>query len=202
MIADPLANLTKAQLRKTALARRDAVSPASRADMSAAICRSVMQIDGVQSANIVAGYWPIRSEPDVRAVLETVHTAGHRACLPVLIDDKTIEFRHWVPGSPVVDAGFGTLGPPLGRPAVDPDALMVPLSAYDCDGNRIGYGKGHYDRAIARLRDSGRQPLLVGIAFSVQELEHIPAEPHDVGLDWVVTENGALRFDSNKEASA
>jgi 5-formyltetrahydrofolate cyclo-ligase len=77
---------------------------------------------------------------------------------------------------------------------VDPEILLMPLSAFDASGNRIGYGAGHYDRAIARLHDKGMQPRLIGVAFDCQEVEAVPAEAHDVPLDAVVTESGYRTF--------
>ena len=71
-------------------------------------------------------------------------------------------------------------------------AKVVPVVGFDRAGTRLGYGKGHYDRTIAALRARGRRPPLIGIAFSVQEVDTIPHEPHDVRLDLIVTENGIL----------
>jgi 5-formyltetrahydrofolate cyclo-ligase len=66
------------------------------------------------------------------------------------------------------------------------------LVGFDTAGTRLGYGKGHYDRTIAALRARGLRPPLIGIAFSVQEVDTIPHEPHDVRLDLIVTENGII----------
>ena len=76
---------------------------------------------------------------------------------------------------------------------VDPDFILVPLAAFDRRGTRIGYGKGYYDMALGGLHARGLRPRLVGVAFAVQEVESIPREPHDVRLDWVVTENRYFR---------
>ena len=70
----------------------------------------------------------------------------------------------------------------------------MPLSAFDGQGHRIGYGAGHYDRAIDRLRAKGRSPRLIGVAFDCQEVASVPAEPHDVALDAVLTESGFRIF--------
>ena len=118
---------------------------------------------------------------------------GARLCLPAIIDRETIVFRELVRGAPLVEMGFGTHGPGPEAEELDPDVMLVPLSAFDGSGNRIGYGGGFYDRAIARLRAAGRSPLVVGIAFACQEAEAIPAEPHDIGLQAILTEQG-LRF--------
>ncbi len=112
----------------------------------------------------------------------------------MVLDRETIVFRAFIEGAPVVSTGFGTTGPGPEAAVLDPDLLLVPLSAFDASGNRIGYGAGHYDRAIDRLRGMGRKPRLIGIAFDCQEVASVPAEPHDVALDAVLTESGFRVF--------
>jgi 5-formyltetrahydrofolate cyclo-ligase len=78
---------------------------------------------------------------------------------------------------------------PAGGTAVVPDALIVPLLGFDAACQRIGYGAGHYDCTIAALRAAGRNPACIGIAFAAQYSDTpIPAGPHDIALDCVVTE--------------
>ena len=79
-------------------------------------------------------------------------------------------------------------------PEIVPDVIVVPLVGFDRHGTRIGYGKGHYDRTIAGLRAGGTAPVLIGVAFSAQEVETIPHEPHDVRIDVIATENEILDF--------
>ena len=67
----------------------------------------------------------------------------------------------------------------------------MPLLGFDKAGTRLGYGGGYYDRTLATLR---HKPMLVGLAFAAQQLDHIPAESHDVPLDAVVTEEGVEFF--------
>jgi len=69
--------------------------------------------------------------------------------------------------------------------------VLTPLLGFDAAGNRLGYGKGHYDRALERIRKQGRA-FVCGIAYSGQQLPFIPAEPTDIPLDWVVTEKGSI----------
>ena len=119
---------------------------------------------------------------------------GARLCLPVVLDRQTIVFRDFVRGADLVSTGFGTSGPGPDAEVLDPDILMMPLSAFDAVGNRLGYGASHYDRAIARLVDKGRSPRLVGTAFSLQETDSLPAEDHDVPLAMILTELGLRSF--------
>ena len=70
---------------------------------------------------------------------------------------------------------------------VEPDLLFVPLAAFDRRGHRIGYGGGHYDRALKLLRAKG--PIrAVGVAYAVSEIDPMPDEPHDERLDLILTE--------------
>ncbi len=148
-----------------------------------------------EPGSVVSGFWPIRSEADIRPLLFAMRERGARLCLPVVLDRETIVFRDLVRGAQMVDTGFGTAGPGEEAEILDPALMLVPLSAFDSNGNRIGYGAGHYDRAIARLRSMGRAPELVGVAFSCQEVDAVPAEPHDVPLGAILTETGLRRFD-------
>ena len=92
----------------------------------------------------------------MRPLLFALREQGARLCLPAILDKTTIVFRELVRGAPLVDMGFGTLGPGADAEVLDPTLMLVPLAAFDGRGHRIGYGAGHYDRAIARLTDAGR----------------------------------------------
>jgi len=183
----------KRQLRLEALARRDSLDPTWRIEASLGIAEGARSL-AVAPGEIVSGFWPIRSEVDVRPLLFALREQGARLCLPVILDKTTIAFRELVRGAPLVDMGFGTLGPGADAEVLDPTLMLVPLAAFDGRGHRIGYGAGHYDRAIARLTDAGRRPRLVGIAFDCQEVPLVPDEWHDVIIPEILTESGLRRF--------
>ena len=183
----------KRQLRLEALARRDSLDPTWRIEASLGIAEAARSL-AVAPGEIVSGFWPIRSEVDVRPLLFALREQGARLCLPVILDKTTIAFRELVRGAPLVDMGFGTLGPGADAEVLDPTLMLVPLAAFDGRGHRIGYGAGHYDRAIARLTDAGRRPRLVGIAFDCQEVPLVPDEWHDVIIPEILTESGLRRF--------
>lgn len=178
---------SKAHLRAAALARRDALDASTRAEADAAFLHHAGALFDTPG-RIVSGYWPIRSEADPRPLLERARAAGAIVALPVLIDRETLRFRRFDAGIAMEPAGFGTVGPPAHAPEVVPDIIILPLSAFDRAGHRIGYGKGHYDRAVAGIVAAGRRPLLVGLAFAVQEVDKVPFEPHDIPLDYILTE--------------
>jgi 5-formyltetrahydrofolate cyclo-ligase len=183
----------KADMRAERLALRDAIPADMRIEMSLAMAEHAGQAVAFDPGTIISGFLPIRSEADTRPLMARFQARGARLCVPAILDRQTIVFRELVRGAPLVSTGFGTSGPGPEAPVLDPAILLVPLSAFDPRGHRIGYGAGHYDRAIDRLKQKGMHPKLIGIAFDCQEVAHVPDEPHDVSLDAILTESG-LRF--------
>lgn len=142
----------------------------------------------------VAGFWPLPDEIDTRPLLRAWHEAGCRVLLPRTgAAGQPLTFHAWQPGTVLVPGRFGTMAPE--GPAMVPDALLVPLLAYDGAGRRLGYGGGFYDRTLAAL--PGR--ALLGCGFSAQKVAHVPAGPHDIRLPAVVTERGIERFEDESE---
>ena len=180
----------KAVLRNAALARRDGLPPDARIAGSARIAETVMAIDALAEAAIVGAFWPIRSEVDPRPLARLLFARGQRVALPKVTPDGLV-FREWREGEALVAGRFGLSEPHDDLPPLDPTALIVPLAAYDRRGHRIGYGRGYYDQAIERLSRNG-PVLTIGVAFSVQAVEHVPAESHDQPLDHLITEAGPV----------
>ncbi|MEM1036629.1 MAG: 5-formyltetrahydrofolate cyclo-ligase [Pseudomonadota bacterium] len=139
----------------------------------------------------VATYLPIGSEIDPRPLMDKLTRAGAKLALPCVLQNGSMIYRHYKRGDPLEKAKFGLLEPFHEVPEVQPTLILTPLLAFDRQGNRLGYGKGHYDRAISRLRANGRA-FVCGLAFHGQEVDAIPAEPHDIPLDWVMTERGSI----------
>lgn len=183
----------KKHLRQEALGRRDALDPVWRIDASFGMAEHVPAID-LGHGPVVSGFLPIRSEADLRPLMAALADRGAKLCLPVVLDRETIVFRELVRGAEMVSTGFGTSGPGPEAAMLDPDIMLVPLAAFDRRGHRLGYGAGHYDRAIARLHERGRKPHLIGVAFDCQEVERVPDEPHDVVLNEMLTESGLRKF--------
>ena len=190
---DAVAKDIKDRLRRAALGRRDALDPAFRAQVSARLAEAAGAL-GLAPGSVVSGFWPIRSEIDLRPLMAALAARGARLALPAILDRATIVFREYVPGMPLVDMGFSTKGPGAEAAVLDPDAMLVPLAAFDAAGNRIGYGAGHYDRAIARLHQRGLRPRLIGAAFDCQQVDAVPAEAHDAPLGEILSETGLRRF--------
>lgn len=186
----------KAALRRIVLARRDqfAENPAPAAAAAQTVAERVISesanpgnaLANVLSAGVVAGYWPIRNELDPRPLMALLAARGVELALPVITASGMV-FRRWQPGQALVPVGHGTFGPDAEQPVVDPAVLLVPLAAFDRRGNRLGYGKGNYDIAIARLSAAKKSPMTIGLAYDVQEIDALPHEPHDQPLDVIIT---------------
>ena len=133
---------------------------------------------------VIAGYWPMGDEIDVRPLLLRLHS-DHAIVLPVTpVRGAALRFRRWHPGMAMVPERFGTLAP-TGE-EMTPDWLLVPLLAFDRRGGRLGYGGGFYDRTLAGLPGA----VAIGCAFAAQEVAAVPMEAHDIRLHGVVTELG------------
>ena len=183
----------KKQLRLEALSRRDALPVEWRIEKSLDMAAIADEL-AIEPGTVVSGFWPIRSEVDVRPLMYALMDHGARLCLPAIIDKTTIVFRELVRGAPMVDMGFGTYGPDASAAVLDPAVMLVPLAAFDHLGDRIGYGAGFYDRAISKLHARGLYPRLIGIAFDCQLIEDVPDEDHDVRLHELLSESGLRRF--------
>lgn len=188
----PAAPRSKAELRAEALSRREALSPDERTDAAAALAAHADAID-IGPGTWVASYVAIRSELDPSALVARLAARGARFCLPVVeADRETMHFREWRPGEALLASSFGLSVPDEANAIVEPDVLLMPLAAFDARGHRIGWGKGHYDRALDRL-ERERRLFKIGLAFSVQKVDAVPFEPHDRPLDLILTEAGPLR---------
>ncbi len=140
----------------------------------------------------VAAYWPIGSEIDPLPLIRRLKNEGRAdICLPRVEEDGSMTYRAWAPGNELEDRPFGLREPLASALETDPTLVLAPLLGFDRQGNRLGYGQGHYDRALTRLRENGRV-FVCGLAFFGQEIEAVPAEAHDIPLDWVMTERGSI----------
>ncbi|MER0237326.1 5-formyltetrahydrofolate cyclo-ligase [Fulvimarina sp. MAC8] len=183
----------KRELRKAALARRDAMDEADRIEASLMVAEHGDRLlSDLEPGTIVSGFLPIRSEVDLRPLMTNLADRGAKLCVPAIVDNE-LQFRELTRGAELVEQGFGTVSPGEDAAVLDPTLMLVPLSAFDRKGGRIGYGGGFYDRAIQRLIDKGITPRLIGTGFATQEIDTVPMAEHDRFLDAIVTEEGVIR---------
>lgn len=187
---------TKAELRRDALTRRDAIEAPERAAFGARLAtigpRLVLEAAPAGDQLVVSLFSAIRSEPDMRLLSEALHSAGVPIVLPVAMGNSVpLMFRRWIPGDRLGVGPLGIAEPLETAPAMEPDVLFIPLAAFDRRGHRIGYGAGNYDRTLADLR-ARKRIRTIGVAYGVQEELFIPSEPHDEAVDIIVTERDVL----------
>lgn len=173
----------KAALRAQALAARAAGGD------GAALEENLRRALAPHAGKMLAGYWPMRGEPDPRPAL-----AAHDGpvCLPVVPGPAMpLLFRLWR-GEALVAGPWGTSHPSDSSPVVRPAVVIVPLVGFDLRLHRLGYGGGFYDRTLEKLRKHA-PVTAIGLAWAAQALPDIPAEPTDQPLDMIVTDKAILR---------
>lgn len=182
--------MTKAELRKQARARREAMSPEDCARRSRAIFDRVVDAPFYREARTVLAYMSFRNEVDTVALARRALDDGKRLCVP-LTDPATLTMK--VIAVTNLERGlsvktFGLLEPTAtGDNEIDPtsvDLVLVPGLLFDRSGHRLGFGAGYYDRFIA----ASRCRATVGLAYEWQVVEALPVDPWDMRLSRVVTE--------------
>jgi 5-formyltetrahydrofolate cyclo-ligase len=183
----------KAELRRAALAKRDALPAAERAAAAETIAKRMFPVPIPPDA-VVSGYSPMKSELNPVPLMRMLADLGAQLALPVVQGrGKPLIMRAWTFGAPLASGVWGIREPTADAPEVFPDIMLVPLAAFDRAGQRIGYGAGYYDMTIARIR-AMKNVIAIGLAFAAQESDNIPSEPHDAPLDLVLTEKDVIDF--------
>jgi len=136
---------------------------------------------------VIAFCWPYRNEYDARHLLADLRRRGAMTALPAIVAPKTpLVFREWHPGVTLEAGPLGIPFPP-DSPQVQPDSVLLPVVAFDAGGYRLGYGGGYFDRTLAAI---ARAPRVIAIAYEFMFIETIHPQPHDIPMDYVVTERG------------
>ena len=141
---------------------------------------------------IIAGYYPSYYEVDILNFLEKASKKNFRIVLPVIKSSNAMSFKPWIFKEPLYVNKFGILEPKDTKKEIIPDLIMVPLVAFDERLNRIGYGKGYYDRSLQKIKKIKNKTISLGIAYYFQKCKSIPANKHDFKLDYIFTERGII----------
>lgn len=185
--------LSKEVLRRAALDARKAfvatLSDAERALLEQRLAENLTSL--FAGVSVVAGYHPLGSEISPLPAMEEARAVGAIAAFPCFPNPGK-PFR-FLAGDPLEPGPFGIMQPAKRHPAVDPDLVLVPLIAIDGRGTRLGRGKGHYDRALVRLKKN--RARLVGVGWPIQRLvDTIPKDDWDVPLDGFASPEGVEWF--------
>ncbi|MGH7036483.1 MAG: 5-formyltetrahydrofolate cyclo-ligase [Stellaceae bacterium] len=176
--------------RPALLEARTALSSSAHRAASAEIYKGLTRLFAPFSRSLIGAYWPFRREYNVLAFLEWLTRRRHEVALPVVVGKgMPLEFRHWTRDMEMVSGVYDIPYPASGEP-VKPSILLIPMVGFDAAGYRLGYGGGFYDRTIATYAE---KPLCIGNGFELGRLETIHPLPHDIPMDYVVTESGLYR---------
>ena len=181
----------KLAVRNDVLGKRRALSTESRKQKSQAIVDSLIELSLFKDAMTIATYLPLTSEVDLSRLLRLEHRSK---CLvaPRTLPNFEMSFNR-VGSIDTLEVGFGGVQQPTrAAELVSPSAIdlfLVPLAACDRQGNRLGFGKGYYDRALADAPG-----FKLGIGFHCQLLDHVPSDSYDVPMNGFLSEEGLIQF--------
>jgi 5,10-methenyltetrahydrofolate synthetase len=187
LVSPELVAWRKAQ-RADLLARRSAVAPEQRAQWGQSITRRLREGFPMLAHMTVGFCWPHAGEFDARFLIHELRVKGARAALPVVVRYREpLAWHAWWPGAPM-KSGPLDIPVPDGTEPLVPDAILIPPVGFTAHGERLGYGGGFFDRTLAAIDPP---PLKIAVAFEISRIETIHAEPHDVPMDFVVTESAS-----------
>lgn len=177
--------------RSQLLAARQALSVDQRQVASQSIAQhlaTALQTPIKGGARVVAFYWPIRGEPDLRPVMRALYDQGLSIALPLVETPKSpLVFRRWTPDTAMQRGHWNIPVPPPEAEQILPDIALAPLVGWDRSAYRLGYGGGYFDRTLAALQP---RPFVIGVGYQQAELATIYPQPHDIALGCIVTEEG------------
>lgn len=172
----------KKELRRAVRARIAAMSDAEKEERSAAICRSLKAHIAVCGARVVALFSPLADEPRLWPLVEEL-SEGMAVLLP-RVEGDAMNFYCYVPGS-MSGGAFGIMEPVGGEPAAphEIDVMVVPGVAFTEEGDRMGRGKGFYDRYMSQ---KDFRAMKIGVCYACQQVDCLPVEAHDIRMDCVI----------------
>ncbi len=185
--------MTKLDLRRRLHAERIQMSERAVREKSLRIYRRLIDMPAYQRARRIACYVSIKNEVDTRTVIQKTIGSGKQVGVPVTREEGSMDFQAILGLSDLRPVHYG-----LREPVPDPqkvllphtiDLILVPGSAFDLFGHRIGSGGGYYDRFLVQT-----EAVRIGLSYGFQIIDRVPAEPHDVKMDLIITENEIIRI--------
>ncbi|MBO8126054.1 MAG: 5-formyltetrahydrofolate cyclo-ligase [Firmicutes bacterium] len=186
----------KHQLREEIKRLRRELEPEKREEWSRKIRRRLLVLPEVQAAKTLMGYLALPGEVIVDPLLIRLQQAGTRVGVPVLLNGEIVPYELTAPER-LTTGSFGLREPdPRASHRIPPaqiDLIIMPGLAFDEAGHRLGFGKGYYDRFLARFGAKAKRPKLLAVAFDFQVYPEIPSEEHDIPVDAVLTPTRLIR---------
>jgi 5-formyltetrahydrofolate cyclo-ligase len=176
----------KKLLRDHARTVRASLSKADIEEKSCLICRRLLEV--IESTDTVMIYASKPLEVNTKSLIGDLISRGKTIVVPIIEKDTKTLRLSYIRDPDVLQESTFQVPEPVGRElpahASNIKAVIIPMLAFDKKGNRLGYGAGYYDRFLSLHPHITR----IGIAFSCQEVEEIPADATDAGMDIIVTD--------------
>ncbi|MEN8265303.1 MAG: 5-formyltetrahydrofolate cyclo-ligase [Nitrospirota bacterium] len=196
----------KKRLREKLLKKRDSIPHDLKAQKESEIEQKLFDLDIFKKAACLLMYVSFRSEVDTRRYLDDVLKTGKVLVLP-LVDTRHKGLKLYkINATSELSPGYMGIPEPAARESrrvtiKEIDLVVIPGTGFDINGNRLGYGGGYYDRLLSyeskQLAKVEHIPT-VALAFEEQIGEEIPAEPHDIQVDMIITDKRLIRCDKRK----
>jgi 5-formyltetrahydrofolate cyclo-ligase len=192
----------KKRIRSKLLKKRDSIPEDQKISKEAAIEKRLFDLDVFTQAMSLLMYVSFRSEVDTTRYLQDVIKLGKRLLLPVVDTRHKALKLYELKDVSELTPGYMGIPEPLVRESrratlKDVDLVIIPGTGFDMHGNRLGYGGGYYDRLLGyesrQLAQIDLHIMTIALAFEEQIGEKIPAEPHDIKVDMIVTDKRLIR---------
>lgn len=190
--------MTKPNIRKQYYNLRNNIHADLRKDAELTIVSHLTAHAIFKNSQHIACYLGFRNELSAEHIIQAIWQAKKHCYLPILSEEKILHFARYEKDDALTPNRFSILEPVNTARRISPNLLelvILPLVAFDKKGHRVGTGGGYYDRTFAFLHQKpAKKPILVGLAYSIQEAEKLPADPWDIQLDYVLTEKGIVKL--------
>ena len=188
-------NFAKYDIRKDILSKRNSLSEFEIINNSKIISIRVIATKEYQSSKSIGAYYPIGSEVKTFEIIKHSIDNKKDIGLPRVIDSTNIEFFKIIEDSfekiKFTKGKYGIFENTMSNTRIDQmDLLIIPGIAFDLQGNRLGYGKGYYDRLLS----SRKAKYIIGLAYESQVINEIPNNDHDIPVNIIITEKRTIRI--------
>ena len=181
---------TKEQLRKKFFTLRKKKYFDMPSDKFYQLTNYIKKKYDVKKKKLIALYYPSNYEVDVLKIANNLKKTKFKFLLPKILDGNYLKFEKWNERDILSVNKFGIPEPLKTRKNYLPDLVIVPMLAFDDKKNRLGYGKGFYDRYLSKLKKLNKKMEAIGVAFSFQNYKKIPSSKYDFKLNSVFTDKG------------
>lgn len=180
----------KSELRSALIKKRRALSPQERRNTAQQLLKLLKNSKLISSNSIVAAYWPMADEMDVRPIIHWLHENNITCALPCLVSvDKPLLFRQFSKDDLLAKSHHNISQPHDHAPLVTPDIILVPTVGFDRRGYRIGMGGGFYDRTLATT-----SAKIIGVGYAISEIKNVPVESHDIRMHAILSEKELIQI--------